>query len=244
MERAPRPRSTLSSGSPAADLPFAVRRVRNAARGAAKGPSIGVALGVALVAVVACKESTPPRPSEEPFKLTAERPLPSDNDAAVLPENAPVPLPSSSGNDETAPTSGARPVAITVDAGAVGECPAQRKNLPTDIDITAEPLVRGRDAGAAASEVRFVLKNRRGIPRSIQVTELDRLIVLGGPPVPEPLHIAKVTFEQARRQQRWASAASSPSRWRRRRPSHAQRHSPATPGFVIVSCHSLSRRRP
>ncbi len=149
-------------------------------------------------AVAACKESAPSRPpAEEPFKLTQMRELPSDSDVAKIAEDAPVALPAATTEDEppTAPTAlMARPTEL--DAGLARECPKERKYLPTDISITAEPRPRGIDAGAVAAEARFVLKNNRGIPRSIQVTELDRLGTLDGKPVPQPLRVTKVTFEE------------------------------------------------
>ncbi|MDB4995767.1 MAG: hypothetical protein JWM74_3199 [Myxococcaceae bacterium] len=151
----------------------------------------------AAATVVACKESAPARPpSEEPFKLTQMRELPSDSDVAKISEDAPVALPTNTSEDET-PTSGTRPTPLgELDAGPVRECPKERKYLPTDIMITAEPRSRGIDAGALAGEVRFVLQNRRGIPRSIQVTELDRLVTLDGKAVPQQLRVTKVTFEE------------------------------------------------
>jgi hypothetical protein len=151
----------------------------------------------AATVVVACKQSATSRPpAEEPFKLTQMRELPSDSDVAKISEDAPVALPTNATEDEP-PTSGTRPTPLAeLDAGPARECPKERKYLPTDISITAEPRPRGIDAGGLGGEVRFVLQNRRGIPRSIQVTELDRLGMLDGKAVPQPLRVTKVTFEE------------------------------------------------
>ena len=150
----------------------------------------------ATVAVVACKESAASRPpAEEPFKLTQMRELPSDSDVAKISEDAPTALPTNASEDET-PTAGTRPTPLAeFDGGPARECPKERKYLPTDLSITAEPRPRGIDAGGLGGEVRFVLQNRRGIPRSIQVTELDRL-GSEGQAVPQPLRVTKVTFEE------------------------------------------------
>jgi hypothetical protein len=151
-------------------------------------------------ALVACKESAVSRPTEEPFKLTEVRPLPSDSDAAAIPENAPVSIPSREDGEDEAAASGTRAVPLAeLDAGLPRECPKERKVLPTDILITAEPRPRGGDAGAPAAEVRFVLQNRRAIPRSIQVTEIDRLTDasgVAGKAAPQRLRLTKVTFEE------------------------------------------------
>jgi hypothetical protein len=149
------------------------------------------AVAVAALAIVACKGSTPPHsaPSEERFELTPTRPLPSDSDDAAISENAPVALPSREQSEqEDEAHAGMRPLQV-VDAGVVGDCPTQRKNLPSEIDITAEPRPRGIDAGALASEARFVLRNRRGVPRNIRVTGVDRLFS-------GPVRVSKVSFEE------------------------------------------------
>jgi hypothetical protein len=152
---------------------------------------------LAASTIGACKESKPARPpGEEPFKLTPMRPLPSDSDVAAISENAPTSIPRPTSEEDT-PVSGERPTPLEeLDAGPPRPCPTERKYLPTDISITAEPRPRGTDASAPASEIRFVLQNRRGIPRSIQVTEIDRLGMVDGKAVPQQIRFGKVTFEE------------------------------------------------
>ncbi len=147
---------------------------------------LGAGAVVALASLGACHDEPQARskPAEEPFQLSPG----GDDDAGAQAMPTEIPPP---GSEAAGDAAAATPVAVA-DPGESGvrDCPTGKG--PSDLIVKPEPIRRGADAGGAGGVVRVILDNRRSIPRTVEVTGIDRLDGVPG----SPLKVSRVTADE------------------------------------------------